>query len=370
MIEGTDIFQTTDVLMAMSGGVDSSVAAKLLIDDGFNTLGVTMKLFEDSLISYGGQARCCSLDDLDDAKAVCRKLDIKHCIFDMKTNFLTDVVERFCDSYISGETPNPCIECNRHLKFAALQLKRKELGAHYVATGHYARIRLDEHTGRYLLLRAADRSKDQSYVLYNLTQDDLAHTLFPLGDLTKREIREIAYAEELVNAGKSESQDICFIPDGDYAAFIQSHRKMNELDPAFHEGAIIDSSGKRLGTHRGLIHYTIGQRKGIGIASTEPLYVLGKNVDANELVVGYRKELLVDEIHLRDVNVISEDYTDAIYNADVKIGYRSSAAPAEIQIKNDRTAIIRFDEPQVRMAPGQSAVAYIGDAVLCGGIAV
>ncbi len=370
MGEETDIYKVADVLMAMSGGVDSSVAAKLLIDDGFNTIGVTMKLFGDSLISYGDRSRCCSLDDFDDAKAVCRKLGIKHYVFNMKANFLDDVVEQFCDSYISGETPNPCINCNKHLKFEALQQRRRELGAKYVATGHYARIRFDSETGKRKLLRAADAAKDQSYVLYNLTQDDLSHMMFPLGDLTKSQVREIARKEGLANAEKSESQDICFIPDGDYAAFIRDHRHLDEGSAAFAPGNIIDANGKKLGEHSGLIHYTIGQRKGIGLASKEPLYVLGKNPDANELVVGYREKLLVDEIYLRDVNVISGDHADAIHRADVKIGYRSSAAAAEVHIKSDRTATILFDEPQVRMAPGQSAVAYVGDAVLCGGIAV
>lgn len=353
----------------MSGGIDSSVATKLLIDEGFDVIGVTMKLFGNSLISYGGQSRCCSLDDFDDAKKVCRKLGINHYVFNMKANFLDDVVERFCDSYISGETPNPCINCNRHLKFAALQQRRRELGARYVATGHYARIRFDHDAEKYQLLRAADAAKDQSYVLYNLTQDDLAHMLFPLGDLTKTQVREIARTQGLLNADKSESQDICFIPDGDYAAFIKEHRELDDDSPAFREGDIVDASDKRLGRHRGLIHYTIGQRKGIGLASSRPLYVIGKNTVRNELVVGHNEELLTDEVRLRDVNIISGDYDEKTYRANVKIGYRNDASPAQVSIGADRTAIIRFDEPQVRMAPGQSAVAYVGDEVICGGIA-
>lgn len=365
----TNNFHVADVLSAMSGGVDSSVATKLLIDEGFDVIGVTMKLFGNSLISYGQESRCCSLEDFDDAKKVCRKLGINHYVFNMKANFLDNVVERFCDSYISGETPNPCIDCNRHLKFGALQQRRRELGARYVATGHYARIGFDEAAGKYRLLRAADAAKDQSYVLYNLTQDDLAHMLFPLGDLTKPQVREIAREQGLINAEKSESQDICFIPDGDYATFIKEHRDLDDGAPSFREGDIVDATGKKLGVHRGLIHYTIGQRKGIGLASSKPLYVIKKDAMRNELVVGHSEELLTDEVRLRDVNVISGDYDERDYHADVKIGYRSNAASAKVTILADRTAIIHFDEAQVRMAPGQSAVAYIGDEVLCGGVA-
>lgn len=369
MADLTNNFHVADVLSAMSGGVDSSVATKLLIDEGFDVIGVTMKLFGNSLISYGQESRCCSLEDFDDAKKVCRKLGINHYVFNMKANFLDNVVERFCDSYISGETPNPCIDCNRHLKFGALQQRRRELGARYVATGHYARIGFDEAAGKYRLLRAADAAKDQSYVLYNLTQDDLAHMLFPLGDLTKPQVREIAREQGLINAEKSESQDICFIPDGDYATFIKEHRDLDDGAPSFREGDIVDATGKKLGVHRGLIHYTIGQRKGIGLASSKPLYVIKKDAMRNELVVGHSEELLTDEVRLRDVNVISGDYGGSVYHADVKIGYRSNAASAKVTILADRTAIIHFDEAQVRMAPGQSAVAYIGDEVLCGGVA-
>lgn len=369
MADLTNNFHVADVLSAMSGGVDSSVATKLLIDEGFDVIGVTMKLFGNSLISYGQESRCCSLEDFDDAKKVCRKLGINHYVFNMKANFLDNVVERFCDSYISGETPNPCIDCNRHLKFGALQQRRRELGARYVATGHYARIGFDETAGKYRLLRAADAAKDQSYVLYNLTQDDLAHMLFPLGDLTKPQVREIAREQGLINAEKSESQDICFIPDGDYATFIKEHRDLDDGAPSFREGDIVDATGKKLGVHCGLIHYTIGQRKGIGLASSKPLYVIKKDAMRNELVVGHSEELLTDEVRLRDVNVISGDYDERDYHADVKIGYRSNAASAKVTILADRTAIIHFDEAQVRMAPGQSAVAYIGDEVLCGGVA-
>ena len=252
------------VMMAMSGGVDSSVAALLLRQAGHDVRGATMVLRNDQ------ESTCGSSRDVEDARAVCRRLDIPHDAFDLRDRFDAAVIRPFCDAYLGGRTPNPCIDCNRFLKFEALQQRRRAMGLDYVATGHYARRRWDAATERWQLLRASDKSKDQSYVLYHLTQDTLAHMLFPLGELTKGEVREMARAHGFVTAEKPESQDICFVPDGDYAGFIEGRCG---ADTAFSPGEIVDREGRVLGGHAGLIRYTIGQRKGIGVAAREPLYV-------------------------------------------------------------------------------------------------
>lgn len=383
------LFSTSDadksVLSAMSGGVDSSVATLRLLEDGYDVAGVTMALFDGSLvspvpipeaweISSSGVSKSCEAiaEDIPsaeaaDARAVCERLGIPHLTVDLMDRFRSDVVERFCDAYLAGDTPNPCIECNRHLKLAALQQKRRDLGAQYVATGHYVRRGRDPQTGAWQLLRAKDAHKDQSYVLYRLTQDDLAHMLFPLGELTKEEVRAAARQHGFANADKQESQDICFIPDGDYTSFIRRFKGADSA-PLFEPGDIVDLSGKRLGQHAGLIHYTIGQRRGIGIASPEPLYVAAKDVAANELIVAPREDLSVREISMRDVNAISGDLRDVGGRVEVKTGYRQQPVPAELEVTFGGTVRILFDEPPVRPATGQSAVAYKGDAVVCGGI--
>ncbi len=386
----------------MSGGVDSSVAALLLRDAGFDATGVTMKLFDNEVAGAGGacvvgESTCCSQSDVEDARQVAFGLGLEHFTFNYTATFGRDVIDRFCDAYLHGRTPNPCIDCNRYLKFAALQKRRAQLGFDYVATGHYARRAYNERTGRFELLRGLDASKDQSYVLYHLTQDDLAHMLFPLGELTKAEVRRLAEEHAFGNANKAESQDICFVPDGDYASFIARYlgwggagaersagagaqpsglQRRDEAEgadapggdvpAAFVPGDIVDAQGTVVGRHRGLVHYTIGQRKGIGVAAREPLYVIAKDSTANELVVGPRSALGVREVRAQDVNLISVAKLEVPLRVEAKTHYRQRAQAGEAVMEGDQL-VVRFDEPVARPAEGQSLVLYDGDVVVGGG---
>lgn len=365
------------VLVAMSGGVDSSVAALLLRDAGYDAAGVTMKLFDNEVAGAGGacvvgKSTCCSQSDVEDARQVAFGLGLEHFTFNFTGTFGHEVIDRFCDAYLHGRTPNPCIDCNRYLKFAALQQRRAQLGYDYVATGHYARRAFNELTGRYELRRGLDDAKDQSYVLYHLTQDDLKHMLFPLGELTKPQVRELAEQHAFGNAHKAESQDICFVPDGDYASFIERYLGFDEgaadtdVPEAFVPGDIVDVSGKVLGKHCGLVHYTIGQRKGIGVAAPEPLYVVAKDAARNALVVGPRSVLGVREVRARDVNLISVARLDAPMRVTAKTHYRQRAQAGEAVVE-DGELVVRFDESVARPAAGQSLVLYDGDVVVGGG---
>ena len=391
----------------MSGGVDSSVAAKVLVDRGCEVLGVTMRLWaaeppaaeparigergglapaaepEGGAQAASGRARadcggpapneqpagCGGSEDAEDAARIARRLGIPHKAVGCEVAFERDVVEPFCRAYLEGKTPNPCVECNRRLKFGALQRLRGELGFDYVATGHYARCVWSGERGRYLLLRGADASKDQSYFLYHLGQDALAHTLFPVGERTKAEIREAARACGLEVADKPESQDICFVEDGDYAAFIE-RRLGRPLAP----GPIRNARGEVLGTHAGLARYTIGQRKGLGVAYREPLFVLAKDPAENALVVGTAAEQGVREIWADDVNLIAVDDLSEYAEVQVKAMYRQRPAAARARVERGEggRAVLHavLDEPIRACAPGQALVAYDGDVVVGGGTIV
>lgn len=350
------------VLAAMSGGVDSSVSALMLRDAGYEVEGVTMKLFDNEDAYIAGDSTCCSLADIEDARQVCLDLGIPHFVYNFTRTFNADVIDRFCDSYLHGETPNPCIDCNRYVKFAALQQRRRELGFDYVATGHYARRSFNDETGRYELKRGVDANKDQSYVLYHLTQDTLEHMLFPLGDLSKARVRELALENGFANAKKGESQDICFVPDGDYAHFIE-RRSCARFEP----GLIVNRDGKTLGQHDGLIHYTIGQRKGIGVAASKPLYVFAKDVERNELVVDFDENTMCSHVDVNDVNFISLPALQKPSRFSVKTHYRQTPRLATVEQVGDDRICITLDAPQRACAPGQAAVVFDGDTVVCGG---
>ena len=350
------------VLMAMSGGVDSSVSALVLRDEGYQVEGVTMKLFDNDDAFIEDEQTCCSTRDVEDARQVCLELGIPHFVYNFTGAFETEVIDRFCNSYLSGQTPNPCIDCNRYIKFGSLQKRRKELGYDYVATGHYVRRVFNEKTGRFEIRCGKDANKDQSYVLFHLDQETLAHMLFPLGNLSKMEVRHLAEEHGFINASKAESQDICFVPDGDYATFIGKR-----TGRAFEEGDIVNREGTVLGKHNGLIHYTIGQRKGIGVAAPEPLYVFKKDVSANQLVVDTDANTLCSSIEVNDVNFISRAQLDRPEHLLVKTHYRQTARPAIVEQVNESTISITFDSPQRACAPGQAAVVYDVDTVVCGG---
>ncbi len=355
------------VIVAMSGGVDSSVAAKLLVDAGYDALGITMKLTKDTETSARYDA-CCSPEDQEDANRVARQLGFPHKLLNFEAAFERQVIEPFCRDYLEGRTPNPCVQCNKHLKFAALQNCRKELGYDFVATGHYARCAWSEERGRWLLMRGIDKTKDQSYFLYHLSQETLAHMLFPLGECTKQEIRQLASDCGLVVADKPESQDICFVEDGNYAAFIEKHE-----GAALEPGPIVNTAGVRLGAHNGLARYTIGQRKGLGVAYSEPLYVINKDAKTNTIVLGTAAEQGVHELWASDINLISCDDMPNFQEVQVKANYRQKPAPAKAcveELDGVRVLHVVFDEPIKACAPGQAAVIYDGDVVIGGGTIV
>ncbi len=348
-------------LIAMSGGVDSSVAASLIADKGYECMGCTMRLYENDVIGEDLFGTCCSLKDTQDARAVCEKIGIPYNIYHYEAEFREKVIEPFICSYENGETPNPCIRCNRYLKFDSLYNKAKELGFEYIVTGHYARI--EERDGKYYLLKAKDPNKDQSYVLYDLTQEQLAHTFFPLGEYTKNEVREIAEEKQFVTSHKSESQDICFVPDGDYAAMIRRYR-----DKEYEKGDFVDTEGNVLGTHEGIINYTIGQRRGLGIPADRRLYVKQLDVKNNRVILADNKDLFEKELIIRDFHWITGDVPAEPMRCSAKIRYRHKEQPATLEVLSDGKAKITFDEPQRAITAGQSAVLYDGDIVLGGGI--
>jgi tRNA-specific 2-thiouridylase len=349
----------TKVLTAMSGGVDSSVTAKLLVDSGYDVLGATMKLFDSEGTTT--EKSCCTADDAFDAKSVCFSMGLPHYVFNFADDFKSDVIANFCDSYINGATPNPCIECNRKLKFEKLLRRARELDCEKIATGHYARI--EEVNGRYLLRKAVDIKKDQSYVLYTLTQKQLSRTLFPLGGLTKPEVRAIAEKAGFVNAAKHESQDICFVPDGDYAAFIERYSVRS-----FPKGNFLDTDGNIIGEHRGIIHYTIGQRKGLGMAFGSPKYVKYINIANNAITLCNIEDIYTQSTIIKNINLIMPDRLGEKLKA--KTRYNQIESPCGAVLVDEDTIKITFDEPQKAITPGQSCVLYDGEYVIGGGIIV
>jgi tRNA-specific 2-thiouridylase len=350
----------TKVVVAMSGGVDSSVAAALLKEQGYDVVGMMMRLWSEP--GKEDSNRCCTPDSMGQARRVAAKLDIPFYVVDAKDVFRNTVVQYFLDGYARGETPNPCLACNRQIRWTFLLDHALALGAEFMATGHYVRISKDER-GKSELLRAVDHNKDQSYVLHVLTQDKLKHALFPVGDYPKPEIRAIAEKYGLPTASRKDSQDLCFLAGEDYRTFLQRNAA-EMLQP----GKIVTRGGKALGEHNGLANYTIGQRKGLGIASLIPLYVLGKNAVTNTLVVGTQEELGSSELTARDVNWLSGEAPADPFRAEVKIRYTAKEAWATVTPLNDGRAQVRFDAPQRDITAGQAAVFFQGDVMLGGGI--
>lgn len=351
------------VLTGMSGGVDSSVTAALLMEAGYEVTGATMKLFGNEDITSCAQGQtCCALSDTEDARSVCMKLGIDHMVFDFREDFRRDVMEKFAESYRKGLTPNPCIDCNNFVKFPLLLRRARQLDFDYIATGHYARIDYDENAGRYMLRRAVDRNKDQSYVLYGLTQEELSGTLLPLGTYEKPQVRQEADRLELVNAQKPESQDICFVPDGDYGAFLE--KNMGIISKP---GDVLDTEGHVLGQHQGIINYTIGQRRGLGMAFPGKRYVVDKSAERATVTIGEERDLYRDRFHVTNLNLISISKLTCPVEAAVMTRYRDRETACVLHPAHGG-ALVRLKEPKRAVTPGQAAVFYIGDTVLGGGV--
>ena len=348
-------------MIAMSGGVDSSVAAQLMIDAGYRCVGATMRLLDHAAPEQNHL--CKVLQDIEDAKKVADRLGFPHYVYNFSKEFQEQVVDRFVSCYECGTTPNPCVTCNRFIKFGVLLDKgMDELGCDYVVTGHYARIAQDPDTGRWLLKKATHTAKDQSYFLYNLTQNQLAHTIFPLGDLTKEEVRAIAEKHGFVNAHKRDSQDVCFIPSGDYTEFLERY-----TGKKYPEGDFLDWNGTVVGHHHGAIGYTLGQRKGLGVAMGEPVYVTSKDMKKNTVTVGRNEDLFSRELLAEDWNwFLFPELTEPV-RVLAKARSRMTEQPATVYPEADGKARVIFDEPQRAITPGQAVVLYQGDVVVGGG---
>lgn len=373
------------VVVAMSGGVDSSLAAALLVEQGYDVTGVMMRLWSEVSEGVGSANKCCSLDAVDDARRVADQLGIPFYLINVEQPFKQRVVDFTIDRYLAGETPNPCIQCNRHIRFDYLYNYALSLGADCLATGHYARVRgavegyqypvTSEHysdngldlpvlTDHWSLLTGVDTAKDQSYVLHVLTQEKLARVLFPVGEYAKTEVRRMAAERGLPVASRHDSQDLCFLADGDYRRFLRDWSPAGSIEP----GPLVDSAGNVLGQHAGLPFYTVGQRKGLGIAAPEPLFVLRLEPASNQLVVGSAGELGRSQLAARDVNWIAGQPPAPAFRAQVKIRYKATPAPATVEADGDDGVIVRFDAPLRDITPGQAAVFYDGDRCLGGGL--
>ena len=339
------------VLVGMSGGVDSSAAALLLLHAGYDVAGLTLRLCGED-----GRAEA-------EARQAADRLGIPHCTEDLRPQFARLVMEPFIEEYERGRTPNPCILCNRTIKFGEMRRIAAEKGRDYLATGHYVRKRYDAGSGRYMLERAADRGKDQTYFLYSLTQAQLAAALFPMGDYTKAEAREMAETAGLLNARRKDSQDICFVPGGDYAAFIEAYR-----GHAYPPGDFVWEDGRPAGRHKGLIRYTVGQRKGLGVAFGHPVYVVGKDPSANRVILGEEPSLFARRVLISGVHLQALERMNGPLKVQAKARYRQKEEPATVHPLEEKRALLEFDRPQRAMTPGQAAVFYDGDVLIGGGV--
>lgn len=345
-------------LIGMSGGVDSSVAAYLTQQADFDCIGATMRLYANQ--AEEPESTCCSLEDVEDARSVAYRLGMPFYVFNFSEDFRVKVMDAFVEAYEQGLTPNPCIECNRHLKFDRFLRRAQELGCAYIVTGHYAQIA--EEKGRYLLKKAVDAAKDQTYFLYTLTQEQLSHTRFPLGRLTKAEVRAIAEEKGFINAKKHDSQDICFVPDGNYMAFMERY-----TGKAYTPGDYLDRNGNVVGQHKGAVGYTLGQRKGLGIAMGAPVYVCGKDMEKNTVTVGPNEALFHRTLRANDMNWFPFDMLTAPMRVKAKTRSRMTEQPATVYPDESGAVRVEFDEPQRAITPGQAVVLYDGDNVVGGG---
>jgi len=366
------------IAVAMSGGVDSSAVAAMLRAEGRNVIGLTMQLWNQRrLAGHEGmpesvQGRCCSIDDVYDARRVAEALGIPYYVVNHEERFERDVVRPFVEEYLAGRTPIPCSLCNNHLKFDQLLIVAQQIGAEQIATGHYAQVVFDEQLGRWLLKRPADKSKDQTYFLFGLTQEQLSRTLFPLGGMTKPEVRELARKHGLAIAEKPDSQEICFVPGGDYKRFLEAYLSEQGDQPAgisskTTAGEMVTTDGKVIGEHAGVHNFTVGQRKGLGVATGSPLYVIQIRNDTRQVVVGKDEELYSRTLRARRVNLISKAELREPTRVAVKIRHKHQPAPAMIECAGPDQVQVTFDEPQRALTPGQAAVFYDGDIVVGGG---
>lgn len=348
------------VMVGMSGGVDSTVCAHLLLKEGYDVYGANCSFFKKEELFP--EHLDLTEDGTKDAGRVCEKLGIPFSVYDFSDGFKKHVIDNFINVYKKGGTPNPCLQCNKHLKFGKMLEKAEEKGYDYIATGHYANIVFDESTGRYLLKKGADIKKDQSYVLYMLTQEQLSRTLFPLGNMEKTEIREIAQDLGLINSNKKDSQDICFIPYGDYASFIERYTKLT-----FPSGDFVNTEGKVLGKHKGIIRYTIGQRKGLGLALPAPMYVYKKDMEQNKVILSSEDLLFSKHLDAADINFIPFDKLETPIRVKAKARYKQPEQWATVTQTGENSFHVEFDEPQRAFAKGQAVVLYDGDFVVGGG---